>query len=111
MPNIFISGFSPHTRATGTTANNEQIDQKHVGGCDAVVGLDSQGKLAALVKDITPNEPPTEWDVDEPESVSALREVRPLLDAQCSFPHTHIYALSPLIYYREHETPRPPSQP
>ncbi|TBU34464.1 glutaredoxin [Dichomitus squalens] len=25
------------------------INQKHVGGCDTVVGLDSQGKLASLV--------------------------------------------------------------
>ncbi|KAI0715103.1 glutaredoxin [Earliella scabrosa] len=31
------------------TVPNIFINQKHVGGCDAVVGLDSQGKLAALV--------------------------------------------------------------
>ncbi|KAJ3526622.1 hypothetical protein NM688_g8238 [Phlebia brevispora] len=32
-------------------------------------------KLSDLVKSITPTEPPSEWDVDEPESVSTLREV------------------------------------
>ncbi|KAH9897957.1 glutaredoxin [Cubamyces lactineus] len=31
------------------TVPNIFINQKHVGGCDAVVGLDNSGKLAALV--------------------------------------------------------------
>ena len=55
VPNIFISAslslppspsrlliFSPSPHSTHT-------DQKHVGGCDAVVALDGQGKLAGLV--------------------------------------------------------------
>ncbi|KAI0800828.1 glutaredoxin [Fomes fomentarius] len=31
------------------TVPNIFINKKHVGGCDSVVGLDSQGKLAELV--------------------------------------------------------------
>ncbi|KAF9817772.1 hypothetical protein IEO21_03231 [Rhodonia placenta] len=31
------------------TVPNIFISQQHVGGCDSVVGLDSQGKLAGLV--------------------------------------------------------------
>ncbi|KAH9858247.1 glutaredoxin [Lenzites betulinus] len=31
------------------TVPNIFINQKHVGGCDAVVGLDNSGKLASLV--------------------------------------------------------------
>ncbi|TFK94938.1 glutaredoxin [Polyporus arcularius HHB13444] len=31
------------------TVPNIFINQKHVGGCDSVVSLDSQGKLASLV--------------------------------------------------------------
>ncbi|CDO73174.1 hypothetical protein BN946_scf185007.g229 [Trametes cinnabarina] len=38
------------TEKTGQrTVPNIFINQKHVGGCDAVVALDNSGKLAALV--------------------------------------------------------------
>lgn len=49
VPNIFISEFD--TRLSGVQPADimHAIDQKHVGGCDRVVGLDSQGKLASLV--------------------------------------------------------------
>ena len=47
VPNIFISTCKPsHTNLTRRSC---PLDQKHVGGCDTVVSLNSQGKLAGLV--------------------------------------------------------------
>ena len=46
VPNIFISECSVSIQQD---IAEHSADQKHVGGCDAVVGLDSNGKLASLV--------------------------------------------------------------
>ena len=48
VPNIFISKSIPCSHFPHWLIQY-LADQKHVGGCDSVVGLDSQGKLAALV--------------------------------------------------------------
>ena len=51
VPNIFISEHfgSFLIYFTQRLAVTSFSDQKHVGGCDAVVALDSSGKLNALV--------------------------------------------------------------
>ena len=55
VPNIFISASlssfpSPsHLLIFSPSPHSTYTDQKHVGGCDAVVALDGQGKLAGLV--------------------------------------------------------------
>ncbi|KAI0718866.1 glutaredoxin [Cerioporus squamosus] len=50
VPNIFISESAQLPRTHSPSHGCRSIpDQKHVGGCDAVVSLDSQGKLASLV--------------------------------------------------------------
>ncbi len=51
VPNIFISEFCPTAASMFLVSSvpYETPDQKHVGGCDSVVSLDSQGKLASLV--------------------------------------------------------------
>ena len=43
--------------------------------CKLVYERGALTKLSNLLKSITPNEPPSEWDADEPETLSALREV------------------------------------
>lgn len=43
--------------------------------CKLVYERGALTKLSALLKSITPSDPPPEWDADEPESLSALREV------------------------------------
>ena len=51
VPNIFISEYfgSLPVNSTQQLTVTSFSDQKHVGGCDAVVALDSSGKLNALV--------------------------------------------------------------
>lgn len=43
--------------------------------CKLVYERGALTKLSNLLKSITPTEPPSEWDVDEPETDSTLREV------------------------------------
>ncbi len=47
--------------------------------CKLVYERGALTKLSNLLKSITPTEPPSEWDVDEPETDSTLREVGAIL--------------------------------
>lgn len=47
--------------------------------CKLVYERGALTKLSNLLKSITPTEPPSEWDVDEPETDSTLREVGTIL--------------------------------
>ena len=58
-------------------ANDNQL-------CQLAFDRGSLSKLAALVKSITPTEKASEWDEDEAESVSCLREVRNHPCPRCS---------------------------
>lgn len=50
VPNIFIS-MSITVDCSSLVDNRVFFsDQKHIGGCDSVVGLKEQGKLTVLVK-------------------------------------------------------------
>ena len=60
-------------------SHNHCADQKHVGGCDKVVALDSEGKLAGLVKELVGVS--IAVDVREPETIDrSLGKMRRIVD-------------------------------
>ena len=64
-------------------ADNLIADHKEM--CKFAFERGSLDKLASLVKSITPSEKTVEWEEDEPESISCLREVSEVILAAGEF--------------------------